>query len=342
MAGPRGALRAAIVSLAGAFAAGCGGVGNVTGGSQPTASLSRVPSAPAARSVHHLYVAQGFYSTSAVLRFPLHPDGLPSKKPDGKLKLDFPFPGSIAVGPDGGLYVSSAGNGSGCRKKSCFVDIFAPGASGNAKPIRVLYVPQTPVFLAVDQRGYLDVSTHPGWQRPVTNVYDPGAKGNDAPIHEIATPGLNALGARRGIVYMQTNATGIGVEGVTERPNNQPPVYYTYGNNYSSNGVATDATQLYAQYFWPATSLYYLATAVYNIDQPGPPTRTIVGTGCTVSPSGGALGYGLAIYKKFLFEGCLNAPGSSGAVLVYDSTKSGMQAPIMSLPGGDTGVAVGP
>ncbi|MBV8531998.1 MAG: hypothetical protein JO104_11840, partial [Candidatus Eremiobacteraeota bacterium] len=129
---------------------------------------------------------------------------------------------------------------------------------------------------------------------------------------------------------------------VTERPSTKQPVSYAYGNNYSADGVATDGTHLYAQFFWPAGSLFDLATAVYDIGHPGLPIRTIVGTGCTVSFSGGALGYGLAISKKYLFEGCVDAGGSAGGVFVYDSTKNGPQAPIVELPGGDAGVAIGP
>ncbi|MBV8532153.1 MAG: hypothetical protein JO104_12630, partial [Candidatus Eremiobacteraeota bacterium] len=201
-----------------AFGAGCAGDGSFAGGSPPYLSTRNTVSLPAAQTVYHLYVAQGFYGASAVYRYRLRADGLPSKKPEGKLTLDFPFPGSIAVDREGELYVSSSGAGSGCRKKSCFVDVFARGASNQAKPIRVLYVPQQPVFLAVDQRGYLDVSTHPGWQKPVTNVYAPGAKGNDRPINEITTWGVNALGASRGKLYIQTVPLGMGVEAVTERP----------------------------------------------------------------------------------------------------------------------------
>lgn len=342
MAGPRRALRAGLVLLAGTFAVGCAGVGNLTGASQEGLSASRVTLPLASQSVHHLYVAQGFYGTSAVFRYPLHSDGLPSKKPDGELKLAFPFPGSIAIGPDGDLYVSSDGTGSGCQKKSCFVDVFAPGASNKAKPSRVLYVPQVPLYLALDQRGYLDVSTHPGWQHPITNVYGPGAKGNDAPIKEVAAPGIAALGASRGVVYIQIVALGMGVEGVSEHSPSQPPVFYKYGYNFSSDGVATDGTYLYAAFFAPAGSNFDLGTAVYDIGQPGLPIRTVVGTGCTATPSSGALGYGLAIYKKYLFEGWVGAGGSAGTVQVYDSTKTGPQAPITQVPGGDAGVAIGP
>ena len=343
MVRPTTAFRAMLVCLAYVPAAACGSSPSVPGGPPFVMSTRPVAESPASRNFHHLYAAQGFYGTSAVLRYPLRADGLPGKNPDGKLNLDFPFPGSIAIGPnDGDLYVSSSGGTNGCEKKKCFVAVFAPGASDNAKPVRILYVPQTPVFLAVDQRGYLDVSTHPGWQRPVTNVYNPGAKGNDQSINQISTAGNNALGASHGIVYIQTLPLGMGIEAAGERSSTQQPVFYTYGYNFSADGITTDGNHMYAQFFWPDGSLYQLATAVYRIGQPGAPIRTIVGTGCTVSSNGGALGYGLAIFKKYIFEGCLDTGGSAGSVLVYDSTKSGMQAPITQVPGGDTGVAIGP
>ena len=95
----------------------------------------------------HLYAAQGSDIASKVYRYPLGPNGLPSKVPDGELSLDFQYPGGIAVGPDGDLYVSSAGNGNACDHE-CFVAVFAPGASGRAKPIRVLDIPQGPVLIA--------------------------------------------------------------------------------------------------------------------------------------------------------------------------------------------------
>ena len=109
-----------------------------------------------------------------------------------------------------------------------------------------------------------------------------------------------------------------------------------------SRGVATDATHLYAQFFEPKRGGYYLATAIFDIGHPGPPARTLIGTGCTVSRNGGALGYGLAVFKKYLYEGCIDAGGGAGVELVYDATKSGPQPPIMQLTGGNIGVAVGP
>jgi hypothetical protein len=289
----------------------------------------------------HLYVAQGADIEGRVYRFPLHANGLPSKTPDGELTLGFRYPGGIAVGPDGDLYVSSSGTANACKNKTkCFVEVFAPGASGKATPVRVLYVPDQPQYIAVDQRGYLDVSILRGGGAR-TNVYQPNASGNDQPINQISSDGVNALAARRGIVYIETLARGI--EGVHEHSPNHQPVYFANGPRYyTANGVATDATQLYGEYYWLRGSEFFLAAAVYDLDHPGGPIRTIIGTGCRNRVSGGVLGYGLAVYKQYLFEGCIGLGGPAGGVLVYDSSKGGKQAPLLQLRGGDAGVAIGP
>ena len=104
--------------------------------------------------------------------------------------------------------------------------------------------------------------------------------------------------------------------------------------------MAVDDTQLYAEVYYPSRRSFYLGTVVFKLDQPSAPVRTIVGTGCQVAASGGALGYGIAVYKKYMFESCI--VGQAGVVQVYDSTKSGMQRPILQLHGGLVGVAIGP
>jgi|GEM_PF-3185293 len=294
----------------------------------------------AAMRAGHLYLAQGADIVSRVYRYPLRADGLPATKADGFLNLDFRYPGGIAIGPEGNLYVSSSGTATGCKiETKCFVEVFPPGASGNAAPIRILYVPAQPQYVAVDERGYLDVSVLSG---PAVFVYAPGASGNDPPVKEIHG-GANALAARRGIAYIQTTDS---VVGVPEHANG-PPVTFNYppGEGPSSNGVATDATRLFAAYYsayGPRGENFYLGVAEYRLDRPGAPFRDVVGTGCSVSAEGGALGYGLAVYKRYVFEQCIGAPGPAGAVMIYDAERGGKQPPLMQLPGGNGGVAIGP
>jgi hypothetical protein len=318
-----------------ALAGGCGG------GSVPAryASAIQTSHAPAFKP-GHLYVGQTtFYAPSKIYRYPLSAEGLPSRTPDGELTVHAHNPGSIAIGPNGDLYVSVPRTPGTCNGK-CFVEVFAPLASHHAKPIRVLYVPQDPLYVAVDhQQGYLDVSTLQGHSN--VNVYAPNARGHDKPVNQI-TQGVNALAARDGIVYIQTLRLGLGIEAVPEVGSSPPPVYYRYGYNFSGDGVATGSTYLYAQFFWPQGYKYLLATAVYRIGQPGYQIRTVIGTSCQVSRNGGALGYGLATYKKYIYEGCIDKGGLVGSVLVYDSTKNGKQKAIEVLPGGNLGVAIGP
>ncbi|MGA8533457.1 MAG: hypothetical protein WB615_05060 [Candidatus Tumulicola sp.] len=288
----------------------------------------------------HLYVAQGADIASKVYRFPLQANGLPSKTPDGELSLGFRYPSGIAIGPDGDLYVSSSGTANACRNEAkCFVEVFAPGASGKATPIRVLYVPDQPQYIAVDQRGYLDVSLLRSGVG-LTNVYSPNASGNDQPINQISSDGVKALAARRGIVYIQTVTQGI--DGVHEHARNHQPINFADPRGETANGIATDATRLYGEYYSQPGNELFLAVAVYDLDHAGGPIRTIIGIGCKERASGGALGYGLAVYKQYLFEGCIALGGAAGGVLVYDGSKHGKQAPIMQLPGGNIGVAIGP
>jgi len=312
----------------------------------PTGPPKAVPPAstgiaPRGFTPGHLYVAQGTDIPSRVYRFPLNADGLPSTTPDGVLKLPYRYPGSIAIGPDGSLFVADSGTAYACKtERLCAVNVYAPLASGNAKPTRSLRVPQQPLWIAVDERGYLDVSILQGGGG-VENVYAPSANGNDQPVNVINSDGANELGARRGILYVQSLRLGLGVEAIGET-NGKQPVYYTYGYNYSADGVATDDHTLYAQFFQPRSGGYFLATAEWRIGVPGPPFRTVIGRGCKQSRSGGALGYGLAVYKKYLYEGCIALLGASGGVLVYDLTKGGKQKPIEQLVGGNVGVAIGP
>jgi len=285
----------------------------------------------------HLYAAQGSDIAAKVYRYALGPDGLPAKVSDGELTLNFVFVGGIAIGPEGNLYVSSSGNGSACGNK-CFVAVFAPGASGSAKPIRVLYIPQGPVFIAVDQRGYLDVHSYKtGYD--FTDVYAPNASGHAKPISEFQTQGVDALAASRGNVYIQTSETW--VQSAGEHSARRGGSYYRYYPYYSANGVATDAKQLYAEVYYPSGSSFYLGTEVFDLNQPSAPVRTIIGAGCQVSVSGGALGYGMAVFKRYLYEACIDGQ-QAGVVQVYDSTKSGMQRPVLKLQGGLAGVAIGP
>jgi len=96
----------------------------------------------------HLYVAGGSAESSASTGFPIS-DGLPATTPDDVLtggNLSYP----ISVAFDGAAYeyVSDLNEG--------LIKVYAPGASGNAQPLRILPV-HFASEIAVNRAGYLFV-----------------------------------------------------------------------------------------------------------------------------------------------------------------------------------------
>lgn len=86
-------------------------------------------------------------------------------------------PVGIALGEDGGVYASTAGD---------TVLMFAPGAAGDTPPVRVLAGAATglkrPSGLAVDRRGNLYVANT---GKNTVTVYSPGAAGDVPPVRTI-------------------------------------------------------------------------------------------------------------------------------------------------------------
>lgn len=141
-----------------------------------------------------------------IFRFPLARDGLPATTPDLVLRGGLSEPYGLAVDPSGNLYVSDFDLNA--------VSVFAPGSSGDTKPIRQLFLGgDTPYGLAINPQGYafvddLDTNT--------INVYRPGAGGNDPPIHRIAiweqdNPIQDFVIARSGRLYVRAFDPGVSV-----------------------------------------------------------------------------------------------------------------------------------
>jgi hypothetical protein len=92
--------------------------------------------------------------------------------------------------------------------------VFAPGSSGDAKPIRQLFLGgDTPYGLAINPQGYAFVDD---LEANTINVYQPGARGNDPPIHRIAiweqdNPIQDFVIARSGRLYVRAFDPGISV-----------------------------------------------------------------------------------------------------------------------------------
>lgn len=88
-------------------------------------------------------------------------------------------PQSVAVSPSGEIYVANAGGPGGST-----IAAFAPGAAGNATPIRVLNASGSVsqfAWVQVDANGY--VYTSDGWNH--IYVWAPGSTGNALPMRTI-------------------------------------------------------------------------------------------------------------------------------------------------------------
>jgi hypothetical protein len=130
----------------------------------------------------HLYEAHG----QTVVAYPLNEDGFPARSPDWELSGG--LHGAIWVGFDGAgyLYVSDAVLDQ--------VRIYAPGASGDDDPVRVIPLPGNGCAMAVNKAGYVFATVLVDGFSCGTNVdvYAPIAGSPGAwlplPIHTISMP----------------------------------------------------------------------------------------------------------------------------------------------------------
>ena len=126
---------------------------------------------------NHAYISD--HTAGVVYRFALR-NGVPDKQPDSSLYGGLVTPFGLAFDRRGYLYVSD--------DTPQVVNIYAPGAHGNARPIRqISFGRHQPGNVAVNSQGYLFVAldfTH-------INIYRPGAHGQAQPIHTIGTSCCN-------------------------------------------------------------------------------------------------------------------------------------------------------
>jgi len=280
----------------------------------------------------HLYVDDNL--GGAVYEFPLNRRGLPRSSPDREL-TGFQYPEGLAIGPDGDLYVSDSVNA---------VKVFAPGASGNAAPTRVLNTPGQPEGLRVDAHGYLAVIIN----NLYVLVYAPHAAGSDLPIEKLDPNGVQDLAYNsESVLYYLTQVHGIGT--ATNLPNEAPAaparwILPTRQEWLFEFALATDeADDLYVEFHNNRTS-DIVRTAVIRAHATGKakPDREIITPACHGQRGGSfAIAYGIAIHKGLLFQSC----SVLVADFVYSAAQGGVQQPLATLraPFLSTGaIAIGP
>jgi hypothetical protein len=105
----------------------------------------------------------------------------------------------LALDKAGNLYVANTGERINGREVGMRVTVYAPGADGNAAPIRTIEGPNTglyrPFFLALDKAGNLYVANLAGSTGGVTTVvFAPGASGDARPVRTLQGPRMHGAG----------------------------------------------------------------------------------------------------------------------------------------------------
>lgn len=182
-----------------------------------------------------------------VERFPLL-NGIPAREPSSTLVLRNSPSGGFAVDRTGAIYTSYyLING---QNFDYYVDVYAPGASGAAAPVRTVSVTNVDISeLWVDQGGYLYVS---GWRNGVwgrVDIFAPGPSAStsidaEQPTQIIALPGKTywpggiATDAG-GQLYVTSRGDQNEVLVYTD-PTTAPVLTRTFCSRHDTDGVAID------------------------------------------------------------------------------------------------------
>src|SRR5437660_738946 len=208
------------------------------------------------------------------------------------------------------------------------VTVYAPGAVGNAAPIRTIAGEGTgldhPVGVALDTAGNVYVSN-----TYTVTVYAPGASGNVAPIRTIEsssqvggialdTPG-NLYVASRDVITVYATANG-----------NATPIRTISGSNTGLGcpaGLGLDAAgELYVANPCGGSITVFAAGADGNAT----PTRTIIGSNTGLN---GASGIALDDAGHLYVTNAGGYLANAGSITVYAAGASGNVAPIRTISG---------
>ena len=233
----------------------------------------------------------------------------------------FSFPVGVGADGRGFLYVSDAG--------TSMVYVFAPGANGQAKPVRTIPVDVTYLvtwgsyFIAEDQFGEV-------------NVYQDD--GNGVPIQRMLYPSSNTGLAVRpnGKLYLSWVDDPITVYDTVLPPREMAKIPKPSQEisrarpGWYGTGLAVDDRDIFAD----TLSNGPVRIAVLPIASNGPtrPRRTIVTPAC--NGGGNVASYTLAVGSKYLYEACAVA----SALFLYDKRADGRVDPVYTLSGPFTSI----
>jgi hypothetical protein len=308
--------------------------------STPSAEARRIDAITAhavpltsSRALHPLSMpATELYEADAtsIVAYPLNEDGLPATTPNWQLRGG--LMGAFSFGFDGAgyLYVSDADLSQ--------VRVYAPGASDDDLPVRIIPLPGSGCYLSVSQGGYVFVAYNlqDGWScfSPYL-VYAPGAGGDGVspvqPLHEIRPSGYlwNSVFDLNGQLFMYGSET-----------------VYQYNDPIHEwekpNAVFTKEPREYGLYppitFEQGTETLYIGTNVYNFHYVYDfaarsltgmaPDRVTLTKPCNDQGNGG-VGDGTAVNRHYIMSTCL----ITGRMYVFRNHR-GIERPVEVLPGG--------
>jgi|SRR5579884_508778 len=255
----RTSLLIVFLALVGITIASCG---HVVSGMTPNSNepLSVLPQAFPNSVVPRIYVASGcsgcFPSIGpAVLAYPGSASGniAPAIKIAGS-NTALGITRDVAFDSTGNLYVNTDYCSGGSCQRSCILT-YAPGANGNAKPIRKICGSNTGLIncdtfgLAIDRNNNIYVSKHTFGSPPFDKIYEfrAGASGNVAPIRRLvgSSTGLDgtfgiAVDAA-GRLYAANGYSGTITIYAAGASGNTAPIR-TLHSYFSPSGIALDAS----------------------------------------------------------------------------------------------------
>jgi hypothetical protein len=243
----------------------------------------------------HLYVGEA--SSGHVYRFTLI-RGIPARTPSSVLNVPHVLI-AFAVGSDGSLYLSRYD-----QTFRYFVDVYAPGASGNQPPVRTVAVTNVDIFaLWVDPLGYLYAD---GWRYGIggrVDIYPPGASQPDPPVQIISLPLPNDFAGAmvtdpQGNLYVSSSAQSNAIY-VYQNPISHPTLIRQFCAHVDAYFIALNTTgdiYIAPNQYRPGANISIPVLAVGDKSCPSSPIRRIYIPGASIETVGG-----LAIWGNFLY-----------------------------------------
>lgn len=302
-----------------AMAGGCTASRGLVPSESPLLDTSSRPAGGASQSrvvkytIGHVYV--GDYG-GAVFRYPLV-NGKMAAQPDSSITSMGGGSGTVAVEGDGTVFAYDYS----ARQ----INVYAPGAQGNAKPIRTLNVLHFPPYnIEVDAAGYLYVATGP-FQPTGIFIFAPSAGGNAQPVASISQYTSNlAVDNATGYLYaVSLNGT----LSVFATPTTNPTLIRQTCLPNRSIGIALGTQAVYTSVAHLNDKRNYIVVLPRKADGcPAPPHGLIYTSPALRNP----------VSESFLANSLFVADtgfGSSASILQLDARELGKQTPLNVVSG---------